>query len=276
MSWHIDTTTAERYADGRLDSTGSASVEAHLERCAACRSLVGGAVAGADQQLLDAVWYDLTAALDQPTLGRVESTLRRVGVGDATARIVAGTRQARHTHLVASMLCVVLAVLASRSAYDELFVTFLALAPLGPLLATAWAFGRRSDVTGQLTGTLPYSPLRMLLVRTAAAVTPAVLLTAVSLPWLLDRGWLAVAWLLPSFALVVGAIALSSWMPIEWAAIGVATVWFGGVLTLRIRVPLDDLVEALSGPVQIVSLVSAAAGAVVIVVRRTAYEYREV
>jgi anti-sigma factor RsiW len=276
MTWHIDMTTAARYVDGRLDPTGSASVEAHLERCGSCRAEVGEVVVATDGHLLDDVWRSLTAVVDEPRVGRVETALRRIGVDEATARIVSATRHARRAHLLASMLCVLLAVVASRSAYDQFFVTFIAVAPLGPLLATAWAFGRGNDVVAQLTGTLPYSALRTLLIRTAAAVIPALVVTAISLPWLMDRGWMAVAWLLPALALVVCTVALSSWMSVEWAALTVGVVWFAGVLTLRVSVSVGAVVDAIAGPIQIVSLASVFAGVAIITVRRTAYEYREV
>ncbi|MCU0260257.1 MAG: hypothetical protein MUE78_04485 [Ilumatobacteraceae bacterium] len=276
MSWHIDQAVAERYADRRLDGAHSASVEAHLERCDACRATVAGAVDGRDRALLDTIWTDLTAALDVPELGWIERALRRVGVGEASARLVAGTSLTTRSYLAAALMSVVLAVLASRSSYDDAFVTFLALAPLGPVLATAWLFGLRRDPVGELRHAVPISALWLLLVRTAAAVVPAIALTALAVPWSLDRGWLAVAWLLPALALVAAALALSSWLTVEVAAAVAAGLWFAGVLTLRVRLRLDALVGALTGPVQLVSLAVLVGAVVVIVLRREAYEYREV
>ena len=121
---------------------------------------------------------------------------------------------------------------------------------------------------------LPTSPLRVLLLRVIAAVTPAIALTALSIPWLLERGWLAAAWLLPSLALAVGAIALSSWVRVETAAIALGTAWVAVPLVLRL--PVADLFDLFGAPVQIASVVAAVLAVGVMVARRHAFEYREV
>lgn len=274
MTWHVDTTSARRYAERRLDPVGAASVEAHLEQCATCRDVVGGALTGDDVAVLDGVWAALTERLDEPRLGWMESVLRRVGVGDVTARVIAATGGARRSYAIAVLASLVLAIVASRSPYDGVFALFLVISPLGPVVVTAAAFSMRRDPTGQLAASLPVPSLRTLLVRTVAAATPAVVLTASSVPWLLDRGWLAVGWLLPSVALVVAALALSSWMSIEAAASAVAGGWLTAVLGMWAWMAAPDLVDALTGPVQAGSLVAVAVGAAVMIVRRSAYDYR--
>jgi len=270
MSWHVDVASADRYVARRLDPNGSASVEAHLVSCAACRERVGAAV---DSDVLEAVWRGVTDAVDQPALGWLEHTLSRLGCSDANARMVSATTRARWSYLLAVGVSIALAISASQSSYERLFAMFLIAAPLGPLAATAGAFGRWSDPAAELLSTVPTSSLRILLVRTAAAVVPALALTAISLPWIADRGWLAVAWLLPSLALALGAVALSSWTSIERAALGLGVVWVGAPMVLRLRVP--ELLETFSGPVQIASLGAVAVAVAVTVLRRTEFEWSE-
>jgi hypothetical protein len=270
MSWHVDHATAERYAQRELDATSSASVEAHLLACGECRATLG---AVAQDPVLDELWTAIVDTISRPQLGWIERFLLALGVSEASARIVAATSRARWSYLLAVALSLLLAVLAWRSDRAELFGAFLVLAPLGPLVATATAFGRWSDPVYELVATVPTSAIRLLLVRTAAAVTPAIVLTSISLPWVADRGWLAVAWLLPALALALGALALSSWMAIEPAAIALASVWVAAPLVLRLDV--GDLLDLLGGPVQLASLIAAACAGTVTVLRRSAYDYRE-
>jgi hypothetical protein len=102
---------------------------------------------------------------------------------------------------------------------------------------------------------------------------PAIVLTAASLPWLLDRGLLAAGWLLPSVALALGAIALSSWVRIELAAAALAFVWVSLPLVLRWRDA--DLLDLLRGPVQVLSAAIVVVAVIVTALRQTAFDYRE-
>jgi hypothetical protein len=276
MSWHVDVDAARRYTSRALDAIGSASVEAHLERCGDCRTVVQSSLSDIDHSFLGDVWARVDAAIDEPRRGWIESMLGRIGVDDRTARIVAATRRARWAYLFAVALSVGLAWLAW-AADDErvLLAMFLIVAPVGPLLATAGSFSW-ADPAADILRTVPYSALRILLVRTAACVVPAIGLTALAVPWLLDDGWIAVAWLLPSLALVLGALALSSWIALEHAVVVLAVGWLVAVFTVQNRVSVATFAEVATPALQIASIVVAAASTFVIVVRRTAYEYREV
>ena len=251
------------------------SVEAHLLHCAGCRTTVNGVVdMTAGKELLDAVWGGVTEQLDRPALGVLERILCRLGCSEGTVRIIATTTRSRWAYLFAVCLSVLLAVYASQSARESAFGLFLIVAPMGPLVATAVAFGRWSEPVYELFGTVPTSPLRVLLLRVIAAVTPAIALTALSIPWLLEHGWLAAAWLLPSLALAVGAIALSSWVRVESAAVAVGTAWVA--IPVVLRFPVADLFDLFGAPAQIASIVAAASAIGVMVARRDAFEYREV
>jgi hypothetical protein len=269
MSWHVDHATAERYAQRELDATSSASLEAHLLVCAECRATLGAA---AQDPVLGELWTAIVDTIDRPRLGWIERFLLALGVSEVSARIVGATSRARWSYLLAVALSLLFAVLAWHSDRALPFGMFLVLAPLGPLVATATAFGRWSDPVYELVATVPTSAMRLLLVRTAAAVTPAMVLTSISLPWVADRGWLAVAWLLPALALALGALALSSWIAVEPAALALGGAWVAAPLALRFDI--GDLLALLGGPVQVASLIAAACAGAVTVVRHSAYDYR--
>jgi hypothetical protein len=260
--WHVDGDAARRYAARALDATDAASVDAHLLRCAPCRAVVNAAVAAdAGEPVLEAVWRQVDARLDQPRRGWLERLLTTAGAPPGSARLVTATSRARWAYLAAVAVSLVMALLASRAPDREVFGVFLLVAPLGPLVATASAFGHAADPAHALLATVPTSAVRLLLVRTAAAVVPALVLTGVSVLWLLDEGWLAAAWLAPSLALATGALALSRWLPVELAATALGVVWVAAPLALRLRV--DDLLELLGTPAQIGSLIVVLVGGAV-------------
>ena len=274
MSWHVGQGTATQYAHQQLDPVSTASVEAHLLECAACRDLVGAEASSAvGVSALDGLWDGIVDAIDQPHIGWVERLLRRAGLADTTARLVAAAPRAPRAYALAVGLSLLLAYVAAESSYDDMFGMFLLVAPLGPLVATAVSFSRFTDPAFELLGTVPTSPLRVLLVRTVAAVAPAIVLTATSFVWTVDRGWLAAAWLLPSLALCATALALSTWVAIERAALAVGAGWL--VAPLVIRIHARALLDAFAGVIQIGSAVALAAAVVVVVVRHSVIEYRE-
>jgi hypothetical protein len=270
VTWHVDDTSAARYAARGLDATSAASVESHLLACDRCRATVGDQT---DQVLLDSVWMALTDTLDQPAVGAFERVLQRTGCSDVTSRIVAATTRARWSFLVAVAASVVLAMIAAQSPSERYFGLYLVVAPLGPLVATAGAFGRWSDPAYSLVTTSPTPSLRILLVRIVASVVPAIVLTALSVPWVIDRGWLAIAWLLPSLALAAGALALSSWIDIERAVIGLGLAWLMPPTLLRL--PVHRLLELLGTPAQLLSLLILATAAGVVTTRRNTFDHWE-
>jgi hypothetical protein len=274
MSWHVGQGTATRYAHQQLDPVSTASVEAHLLECEACRVLVGAEASSAvGAPSLDALWDGIVDGIDQPSTSWVERLLCRAGLADATARLVAAAPRARLAYALAVGLSLLLAFVAARTSYDDVFSTFLLVAPLGPLAATALAFSRSTDPVFELLGTVPTSPLRLLLIRTTAAVGPAIVLTAVSFVWTVERGWLAAAWLLPSLALSAIALALSTWIAIERAALAVGVGWVAAPLVIRTDV--RALLDAFGSVIQIGSVVALAAAVAVLVVRQSVIEYRE-
>ena len=140
-------------------------------------------------------------------------------------------------------------------------------------MATALAFGRRVDPAHALVTTTPTSVWRIVLLRTAASLIPAVAITGLASLIVRERGWVAVAWLLPGIAMAVVSLALSIWMPIEHAALGVATAWIAApVVASR---PAAELIDAAAGLGQLVALGAAVLAALVITNRRSFLDFRE-
>lgn len=273
MTWHVDSRTAERYLEHTLDATGAASIESHVLMCEQCRTELGEHARQIDEAALSIAWSAIVEHLDRPAVGWVERLLHGVGCSDVLTRIVAATTRARLSFLVAVSLSLFLAIVAAQSPDERYLGMFLVIAPLGPLVATAGAFGSWSDPVHELGCTVPTSALRILLVRVAASVVPAIALTAVSIPWLIDRGWLAVAWLLPSLALALGVLALSSWVSIEVASLTLGGLWISVPMTIRL--PWRELIDLLGRPTQLTSLLAIAAAIAITLARRNSFDYRE-
>jgi hypothetical protein len=270
MTWHVDTATAGRYARSSTDAAVAASVEAHLMACEQCRAMVNAEV---DDAPLTAAWQRIEDALDAPRVGWLERTLTALGCSDVTGRIITATTRARWAYLFVVAFNVTLGVLSAEADNaDAVFAVFLLVAPLGPLVATASAFGRWFDPCHAILRPLPTSTWRMILIRTVAGVVPAIFLTGVALPWIADRGWLAIAWLLPTLALSLVTLALATWLDVELTAVLVATVWLG--IPIALHLPTADLLDLIAGPVQVISIAAGTAGFVTAVARRTRFDYK--
>jgi hypothetical protein len=226
--WHLDPEAIRRYAQGSPDN--AASAEAHLMRCAACRDAISSSV---DVQRAEAIWHEVVDRVDAPRRSRPERMLVRLGVGEATARLVAATPTLRVPWLLGVAGVLVLAAWAA--GVDERFLRmFLVVAPLGPLAGVALAFAGGLDPTREIGLAAPYSGLRLLLIRTAAVLSvtvPIVAAVGLALP---GSNWLATAWLLPTAGLTCAALVLTARMTPVVAVGVVATAWV--LLTVPITI----------------------------------------
>jgi hypothetical protein len=271
-TWHIDAASAQRYARHASDDVMAASVEAHVAACGSCAAAVSAAVVELHDDLLDGVWAKVDESLDAPRVGLIERSVRAVGCSPATSRVIAATGRAQWSCLSAVVLSLALAVFASTTGEDAAFALFLLFAPIGPLFATAVAFERFGEPVEDLLRTVPTSLWQIALVRSVAAVVPSIVLTALSIPILNERGWLALAWMLPSLALSGAALALTNWMRADQSAIIVTLVWMSIPLVARLRV--ETLLDALAGPVQLTSVAVTLAAVVVFARGRSTFDYR--
>jgi hypothetical protein len=219
--WHLDPEGIRRYAQGAVPPDLAASAEAHLMKCAACRGEIASYV---DTRRAAEIWQDVVDRVDAPRRSVPERMLTRLGVGEATARLVAATPTLRGPWLLA--VAGVLALAAWAAQVDERFLRmFLVVAPLGPLAGVAVAFAGGLDPTREIGLAAPYSGLRLLLIRTAAvlAVTVPIVTTAgLALP---GSNWLAAAWLLPTTGLTCAALALTARLTPVVAVGVVGTAW---------------------------------------------------
>ena len=219
--WHLDPEAIRRYSQGAAPPDLAASAEAHLMKCAVCRGVISSYV---DARRAASIWHEVVDRVDAPPRSGPERMLARLGVGEATARLVAATPTLRGPWLLA--VAGVLALAAWAAQVDERFLRmFLVIAPLGPLAGVAVAFAGGLDPTREIGLAAPYSGLRLLLIRTAAvlAVTVPIVATAgLALP---GSAWLAASWLLPTAGLTCAALALTARMTPVVAVGVVATAW---------------------------------------------------
>jgi hypothetical protein len=219
--WHLDPEAIRRYSQGVAPPELAASVEAHLMTCAVCRGVISSCV---DVRRVEAIWHGVVDRVDAPRRSGPERMLVRLGVGEATARLVAATPTLRGPWLLAVAGVLALAVWAA-GVDERLLRMFLVVAPLGPLAGVAVAFAGGLDPTREIGLAAPYSGLRLLLIRTAAVLAVTVPIVAVAGLALPGSSWLAAAWLLPTAGLTCAVLALTARMRPVVAVGVVATVW---------------------------------------------------
>lgn len=256
--WHLDTELASRYAGGRVDTVLAASVEQHLLRCTTCRELLDPAV---DRGRLDAVLQGVLDRVETPPAGLLERVLRRAGLDDSTARLVAVTPSLRGAWLTGVVVVLTLAVLTAHAGPHGVAL-FMTLAPVLPVVGVAMAFGPRADPSHEIAAGAPYSSLHLLVVRTAFVVTSTVLPTAALAPFLPGSGGLAVGWLLPALALTLGTIALATRVPSHLAAGSLTALWVALVIPGLART--HDPMLAATPAVQLASLAALTVSAAVL------------
>jgi len=219
--WHLDPEAIRRYAQGAVPPDLAASAEAHLMKCAVCRGVISSFV---DARRAEVIWHEVVDRVDVPRRSGSEWMLVRLGVGEATARLVAATPTLRGPWLLA--VAGVLALAAWAAQVDERnLAMFLVVAPLGPLAGVAVAFAGGLDPTREIGLAAPYSRLRLLLIRTAAVLAVTVPIVAAAGLALPGSNWLAAAWLLPTAGLTCVALALTGRVTPVVAVGVVATAW---------------------------------------------------
>ncbi len=267
MSWHIDEPTLARYVAGEASAAVAASAEAHLTTCTDCRARLAPQV---NRRRLDAVWREVDDRVQLTGRPWLERMLARGGVGAGPARLLAATPSLKASWLGSLAGAVVFAVVFAGASPAGL-LGYLTLAPMLPVAGVAAAYGRFADPAYELAVAAPYSMLRLLLIRSVAVVGSTVVLTSLGSLALLDRGWTAVAWLLPAFALSATTLALSARVTPVWAAAGVLTTWVALVLLVR-RADDADL-AAFGAAGQLVALAVLVVAAAAVVRQRPAFAY---
>jgi len=227
MTWHVDESALGRYREGVIDRVAAASLEAHLASCEDCRRLVVF-----DHDWLKHSWDGVAGRVEPGGSGVVERTLGRLGVPDHVARIVAVSPALRISFLLAVVLVMGFAAVASGAhSPGGNYRVFLVVAPLLPVVGVAFAYGRLVDPAHELTMVSPIDSLRLLLLRTTTVLAVSITVGLVAWPLVPAPSTLGFsAWLFPALALTLTTLALSSRFAVWLAGSMVAGGWIVAML----------------------------------------------
>lgn len=267
MSWHANEALVSRYVQGETDQVAALSLEAHLAKCAACRSSLSEFV---DATRLQRGWEAILGAIDAPRRGALEALLVRAGMADGTARLVAVTPSLRASWLAAVTVALGFAVAAARLVHStQGLLLFLVIAPLLPLAGVAAAYGPRVDPMHEISMASPLNSARLLLLRAAAVLVTTIGLASVAGLMLPGPHWTAAAWLLPALGLTLGSLALSTRIEPLYATAAVGAAWV--VAAVVVTVPATDKLVLFSVTGQIVFALLAAVSGMAIARRQEAF-----
>lgn len=230
--WHVDDEQLAAYTAGRLDDIRSSSAEAHLVACALCRRQVSALV---DADRAAGVWANVVDAVDSPRPGVVEWVLRRMGMAEASARMLAATPSLQLSWLLAVVSALGFSVLAAQAGGERRLALFLMVAPLLPLAGVAAAYGPVIDPTHETTSATPSAGFRLLLLRASAVFSVTFALATISALGLPGLDANAAAWVLPALGLTLSSLALSTVVAPEHAAMAVAAAWVLGVTAAAVE-----------------------------------------
>jgi hypothetical protein len=123
----------------------------------------------------------------------------------------------------------------------------------------------------------PVRKLDLLLARAITVLLVTTAISAVAATALGREDWSVVTWLVPALGLTVGTLALSTWIPTQWAAGGLSALWVSGaIVSVRGSSSLHaDLVNrfvAFRPEGQALFVAVGAAGLIVLALRRDALE----
>lgn len=248
--WHVEPGVLVAYLARSLDGVGRASVEAHVVRCARCRAEVARVSGtGLGSTDFDALWDRIETAVETRHSSGITRRLGRLGIREPDAVVLRETAAQAAQWTVATTVVLALAALAAAlGRHDGARLAFLILAPLLPPLGVAASYRLTPPSTALLEATVPYSPARLLLWRTAyvvATAVPAAVAFGAVVP---GQAWLAVSWLLPGAACVSLVLLAATWVDPLVPAAAVATGWTALVLGWHLR---DTAAQVTTAPVQV-------------------------
>ena len=263
--WHVDDETLRRYVE-RIDSVAEgASLERHVLTCAPCRARVNTAAFAVDLTVVDhaAVWDRTRDAVEVPRPSFFERLLGAAGLPPREARLVAVASAFRGVWLIGVIAVLAFAALAAVIGRAGGLWFFLAVAPVTPCLLVAFSYDWRWDPALEPEMVTPYSPLRLVLLRTIAVLVLA--LPAVVLLGLVVPGGTPFVWLLPAVGFVAVVLAASTWVSLLNAATSISAAWLLAVWLLAAT--RSDSAVVLQARVQVAFLVLTAAAFVIFLVR---------
>ncbi len=261
--WHADDALLTAYAGGDADVAASASVEAHLVACAACRGRLAEHVPPASRRVAERAWAGVVAGIATPPPSPAVRLMRRLGVSEADAVLLRAARSLDGPWTLAVLAVIAFAALAALGEASGGVTLYLLLAPLVPVIGVVVAFAS-TDPLGDVEVATPFSAARLALLRTAAVCVtsvPAVVVLGLAVPAI---GPLAFAWLVPAIALTLLCLVAMTWVGPAMAGAGAAVLWLAVIVAARAG---DDVPAAVAPRLLVVHLAAAAAAAVVLAVR---------
>lgn len=230
-SSHPDPVLVARYSSGTcgLDDVTAWALEAHLDRCAACRSVLARALAQGPDAPARGTLADVAAAIGRgiaagPPPAPLPGRLRRVVGGRAGGSTGA-------VWAVVPWFLTVVGVLGTAFAAQRAFPAapslVLLVSPVAPLLPVAAAWTRGADPAWEVICSTPRAGLGRLL-RRALVVLLALAPVLVGAGW--GSGSAPGLWLLPGLAFTAGSLALGGLVGIARAAAVLTGVWSAGVI----------------------------------------------
>lgn len=178
---------------------------------------------------------DVADARSVHTDGWLLRTLVKVGVREHDAKLLLATPSLRISWAIAGTAAIGFSAWAARTGDARATGVFLLVAPLLPLGAVAAAYGAWVDPMFEVTQPAPLSSFRLLLLRSAAVLTLAAVIVAGAAVLLPGPDWTMLSWILPSLALALACLALSTFVPIHRAAALVVVAWFATIFATEIR-----------------------------------------
>ena len=275
--WHAGEQELAAYETGRAHRSLAASIEAHLLRCAECRTALAARTPAAET---DRAWARLADSVDRPST----SLLGRLTGGHWFARSVVATPALLQAALAAVVLVGLVPLVTAMVAGDAGVVALLVLAPLAPMAAVAIAYRDRVDPAGEISLAAPSAGLRLVTLR-ALVVALVALPLAFLVLGAVDR-WatevpmsLGLAWCLPGLALAALVLLAGTTRldPVQVAG-GLSTGWavaVVGLVTVRRTLRPEAFAELVATPAaQTTALAVALAALALTAARRDAVAYR--
>ncbi|HEX6686602.1 MAG TPA: hypothetical protein VF062_27770 [Candidatus Limnocylindrales bacterium] len=256
---HVPMEMLRRYAAGSTAAATQWVIEAHLEKCGACRERLGVSIDPATMLLLQRVREGLDVAIAKSPRTRMRKQLPLWARWWMAPALLPRLGMTFMVALAATILDLI-------EAGGNPSVVLL-LAPVTPLIAVAAVWSRGLDPAHELVVASPRAGLDLVLRRTLAVL-------AVVIPVLAVAGWVVgvspVLWLLPCLVFTASALALGEFIGLHRAALGLLLGWtvvvIGPSLAL-LRLPA--VLSPKSVPLWTVLTVLAV---IVLIVRRHAYK----
>lgn len=275
-NWHADEEMLAAYVAGRLSRARAASVETHLVSCETCRSAIAPIV---EPQRLERNLAAIVDRVAQPPRHVFERLLEKAGIPDHIIRALAVTPSDRAPWLAGIAVAILIAVGADVvSTTDATMFALLVAAPLLPLAGVSACVTLASDPLGELVAATPTTRFRLLVLRSLAALVPAVVLSATVSVAIPERGWELVLWLLPALGLSATALALGTWVSIRPVAWAIGGVWVAAAAIAALGAPRTEVVGsyvAFRPPGQVALLAAGLLAGCVVMVRRDSLDFIE-